>query len=71
MGTVFAMWKLAVIVHLVVGPTVMGALVVAALLVPDFANGRGILTAAVVGAVLSFPLSVYVARRMLAGETKV
>jgi len=62
------MWKLAAIIHTVVAPTVMGALVIVALLVPELSNARGIIAAAVAGAVLSFPLSVYVARRMLAGQ---
>lgn len=62
------MWKLAIIIHTVVAPTVMGALVVVALLVPELANARGIIGAAAIGAILSFPLSVYVARRMLAGQ---
>jgi len=64
------MWKLTAIVHTVVAPTVMGALVVVALVVPDLSNARGIIAAAVVGAVLSFPLSIYVAHRMLAGQRR-
>jgi hypothetical protein len=63
-----SLWKLAAIVHTVVAPTVMGALVIVALLVPELSNARGIVAAAVVGAVLSFPLSAYVAKRMLAGQ---
>jgi hypothetical protein len=62
------LWKLAVIVHTVVGPTMMGALVIVALLVPEFSNARGIIVGAIAGAILSFPLSYYVAHRMLAGQ---
>jgi hypothetical protein len=64
------MWKLAALIHTVVAPTAMGVLVVVALVVPDLSNARGIIGAAVVGAVLSFPLSAYVAHRMLAGQKK-
>jgi hypothetical protein len=64
------LWKLAVIVHTIVGPTAMGALVIVALLVPDLSTGRGILIAALAGLVLSFPFSFYVAQRMLASQRR-
>jgi len=63
-------WRLAAIIHTVVAPTAVGALLVVALLIPELSNARGIVAAAVGGAVLSFPLSAYVAKRMLAGQKK-
>lgn len=59
------MWKLAAIVHTIVGPTVMGALIVAVLMMPQHTTGANIALAAITGFVVSIPLSVLVARRLL------
>ncbi|ORE95766.1 hypothetical protein ATO13_02870 [Stappia sp. 22II-S9-Z10] len=60
------MFRLTAIVHTIVAPTVMGLLIVVALVVPGYGTGFWIITGAVAGAVLSLPLSIVVARKMLA-----
>ncbi|RAI00977.1 hypothetical protein DLJ53_17265 [Acuticoccus sediminis] len=59
------MLKVTAIVHTIVAPTVMGVLIVLCLVTPGYGTGFWIVVAAVSGAVLSIPLSIYVARKIL------
>lgn len=58
------MLKIAVLLYVIVAPTVMGVLVAVTLLIPAFANGRAISAAAIIGAIAAAPVSWGVARVM-------
>ena len=55
------MFKLALLLYVIVAPTVMGALVTVTLVVESLYNGVGIATAAAIGAVLAAPIAWYIA----------
>ncbi len=59
------MLKVAAIVHTIVAPTVMGILIVVALVTPGYGTGFWIATAAVAGLVLSVPISFVVVRKIM------
>jgi hypothetical protein len=58
------MWRLAILLHVIIAPTIMGALMLAVMLVPLFqgALGKWILIESLIGFVVSAPVSVVAAR---------
>jgi len=61
-GEGLAMLKIAVLLYIIVAPTLMGVLVAVTLVIPALANGQGISAAAILGAVAAAPVSWLVAR---------
>ncbi len=57
------MWRLASILHLFIGSTLAGSAIIAAL-VMGYDDMNGVLTAALAGFVLSFPVTWLVARQL-------
>ncbi len=58
------MWRTAVIFHIFIAPTIMGAFMLAVMMVPSlqFDLGRWIVIAAVAGFVAAIPVSVIAAK---------
>jgi len=58
------MWRLAIILFVIIAPTLMGTLILAAMVVPSIQNdlGRWIVIAAVAGFVASIPISLIAAK---------
>ena len=59
------MLKMALLIHVMVMPTMMGIFVVAVLVTDQFAGVWALLAAAGIGFVLSVPLSVWIAQRVV------
>lgn len=58
------MFKLALLLYVIIAPTIMGALVTVTLVVESLYNGLGISVAAAIGAVLAMPVAWYVATQI-------
>jgi putative flippase GtrA len=58
------MWRLAVILFVIIAPTLMGSLILVAMVIPSLQNdlGHWIVISAVAGFVLSMPISFAVAK---------
>jgi len=58
------MWRLAIILFVIIAPTLMGTLILAAMVVPSIQNdlGRWIVIAAVAGFVASITISLIAAK---------
>jgi len=58
------MWRLAILLHVIIAPTIMGALMLAVMLVPSLQSelGKWILIGSLIGFVVSAPISVIAAR---------
>ncbi len=56
------MLKIAGLLYIIIAPTLMGVLVVVALLIPPLATGRGLSAAAILGAIVAAPVAWAVAK---------
>ncbi len=58
------MLKIAVLLYVIVAPTLMGVLVAVTLVIPAFSNGQAISAAAIIGALAAAPVAWFIARAM-------